>query len=486
MFLKILQNNILKISPRLLSIRARLTTLFVLIFGSTSIIFSIFVYYFLNQSLLKDFDVALYNYAVDVSQSIEIGQNNSLSFPPLKIDENKIFPFQSGNTLFIIRHVSGEILSYGSNSKKFNPEYKKYFEQILAGADSAYATVNDLNLADTEDSSYRIISFPIDNEKNPTLFLQIAAPLSTFETQLDQLKIILQFGLPAIIFVAILSGLYFSSHALRPVQDMIENTKNINASKLSERIHLPASDDEIHELARTINLMLERIENAFLSQEKFIANASHQLLTPITILKGEVELELKNEKDLNRQKFYTSQLQEIDALTGIVRSMLLLAKFDSGKNILNLVNSNPSEIIIDILPQLQKIAERKNIKIKLDIVENSDCTFFQLDTELVSQMFFNIIENAIKYSPPDQIVLIRAIWNTHSTKIEIEDFGQGISEESKYDIFNHFSRADTSSKVKGYGLGLAIAKKIAELHHIVIQLETKKTAGALFSIQFDV
>lgn len=483
MFLNRIKNNLVQYLPSVFGIRARLTFMFVVIFGTTTFVFSIFLYYFLNQSLLRDFDDALYNYAVDISQTIEIGKNNSLSFPPLKVDEGKIFPFQSGNTLFIIRHISGEILSYGSNSKKFNPAYKEHFAKILSGADSSYETTTDLNIDDWEASSYRLMTFPLDSETNPTLFLQIAAPMVTFESQLRRMKKILLFGLPAILLVAVFSGLYLSARALRPVQDMINKTNEINAAKLDERVSLPRSKDEIKKLAETINLMLERIQKSFESQEKFIANASHQLLTPLTILKGEVELEKKNEKESRRNKFYTSLLQEVDSLTGIIKSMLLLAQIDSGKNILNLAFSHPADIILDLLPRMQKIAELKNIKIKLDIIENSDRKPCLIDADLMSHLFFNLIENAIKYSYADNAVFIRVFWNALSTKIEIEDFGPGIPENARTDIFNHFSRADTSSKIKGYGLGLSISQKIANLHGTSIRLENKNTAGAFFSIE---
>lgn len=480
MFLK---HQISNLTPIFFGIRARLTAMFVLIFGVTTVIFSIFLYYFLNQSLLKDFDDSLYNYSVDVAQTIEIGQNNSLTLPPLKVDEGKIYPFQSGNTLFIIRHISGEILSYGSNSKGFNPRYKDQFKQILAGADSAYHTTTNINTEDREAVSYRTITFPLDNDVNPTLFLQIAAPMITFESQLNQMKVILLFGLPAILLVAMISGLFLSSRALRPVQDMIDKTNNINASKLDERVALPQSKDEIKKLAETINLMLERIEIAFQSQEKFISNASHQLLTPITILKGEVELELKHETQPQKRSFYSSMLQEIDSLTGIITSMLLLAQIDSGKNILNIVDSHPAELIIDLLPRMQKLAEQKKIKITLDIIENSERAPCLIDVELMEQLFSNLIENAIKYSFENSTILIRVFWNATTTKIEVEDFGRGVPEAARKDIFSHFSRADTSSKIKGYGLGLSIAQKIAHLHQTSIVLEEKQSEGALFSIE---
>lgn len=468
-----------------LSLRVRLTALFVVIYGSTTILFSLFAYYKLNESLLQDFDNALYNYSIDISQTIEYSPSYGLNLPQLVMEEGKIFPFPSGTALILVRHISGEILSRSGDFGLFLPPFEKEVRKILKGADSAYTTIADTDIIpDAEANTYRVITFPLDSETNPTLFLQIAAPRVTLETQTRQLKNILLFGLPAVLAVAILAGLFFASRALRPVQEMITFTHRLSADDLHERIPLPNSRDEIRKLAETLNEMLERIEKAFTSQERFVADASHQLLTPLTILKGEIETNARATTDEPQQKVYKSLLQEVDNLSRIVKDMLLLARIDAGENALQFTEVYLDETLIDVISRLQRLAKTKNIQISFDLLNQEQRTPILGDADLLANLVTNLIENSIKYSPEGQPILVKLDWQKSASKLTIEDFGQGIPEKLKPEVFNRFSRADTSSKTKGFGLGLAIAQKIAILHKSEIQFVEKSTPGTMVELKF--
>lgn len=485
MFLKSLTNK--------LEFRTRITLMFVLIFGSTTIFFSVFTNYLTTQSLRKDFDDALYNYCIDFSETIEIENDNTLRLPPLKVNESKVFPFLTGETLFAIRYITGEVLAVSSENPGFNPPYNENIHHILLGNDSSYETLTRkaaiqsaiIHKDDTEAyKAYRLITFPLDDDKHPKLFLQIAAPMDNLEYQLTEQRKMLYIGVPIVLLVAILSGLYISSRALTPVKEMIEKTDRINASDLNQRVNIPAHDDVIRKLALTINRMLERIQTAFATQEKFVADASHQLLTPLTILRGEVELKAKHDENKENQSFYKSQLQEIDSLTKIVRSMLLLAQIDSGKNILQLSEVYIADTLLEILPKVQKIADAKKIPIHFNITEHANRNPIQGDEGLLEQMFFNLIENAVKYSPNNSPVNVSVEWMPDRTRVLIEDLGPGVPANIRESVFNRFSRADTSSRIQGHGLGLPIAQKIAELHNTSVQLLDKTTQGSLFVVDF--
>ncbi|MBC7741907.1 MAG: HAMP domain-containing protein [Bdellovibrionaceae bacterium] len=469
-----------------LSLRTRLTVLFVLIFGTTTILFSGFLYYSLNDSLQQDFDNALYNYAVDVSRNIDIGPKNDLLFPPLKVDEGKIFPFPYGTALIQVRHITGKVLIRSGDFGNFKFPYQADTERIKKGEDSSYRTLDNIDdLPQAEAYSYRLITFPLDSVNAPSLFLQIAVPMSTFETQLDRLKLIISFGLPAVLLIAIISGLYFSSRALRPVQEIIEKANRIDASNLAERVPIPIANDQIRKLAETQNQMLDRIQKSFQSQERFVADASHQLLTPLTILRGEIEIQQKTlQKDPH---FFDSALQEVDNLAKIVKDMLLLAQIDAGSDLPNFTELEVDEILIDVISRCQKIAVKKEIQIKFEILEKAERPRVHGDADLLSNLFFNIIENAIKYSPQKAEVDVQLIWEATETIIEITDQGPGIAFDQIETIFERFSRVNPSGKTKGFGLGLAIAKKIATLHNseiTIIQNETfKRSHGARFQIK---
>lgn len=469
-----------------LSLRTRLTWLFAVIFGLTTIAFSGAMYYSLNQSLLQDFDDALYNYAVDVSRTIEIGTKNSLLFPPLKVDEGKIFPFPSGTALIQVRLSSGEILTQSGDFGSLMLPYKKDIDKIKKGSDSAYRTITiaDSKLPNAEADSYRVITYPLDSITSPNLFLQIAVPMTTFETQLDRMQNIITFGLPAVLLIAILLGLYFSSRALRPVQEIIQKVKKIDADHLTERVPVPKTNDEIKQLAETQNQMLDRIEKSFLSQERFIADASHQLLTPLTILRGEIEIQLKtNQVDPN---FLTSALQEVESLSKIVKDMLLLARIDAGSETLNFSNLEVDEILIDVIARLQKVAQKKKIDIKFDLYEYSERSQISGDPDLIANLFYNIIENALKYSPPNDVVSVELIWDKNETIISIKDNGPGIPVEQSETIFERFSRLHPNGQTQGFGLGLAIAKKIANAHGFILALKNIDASAGNTGAQFEI
>lgn len=468
-----------------LSLRLRLTALFVVIYGSTTILFSLLTYYKLDESLLQDFDNALYNYSIDISQTIAYGPSIDLSLPPLIMEEGKIFPFPSGTALILVRHISGEILSRSGNFGDFVPPFETELKKILKGADSAYTTITETDvIPDAEANSYRVITFPLDSETNPTLFLQITAPRVTLETQTRQLKNILTFGLPAVLIIAIFAGLFFTSRALNPVQEMILFTNRLRAEDLHERIPLPTSQDEIRKLAETLNEMLERIEKAFTSQERFVADASHQLLTPLTILKGEIETNAKASNDEHQQKIYKSLLQEVDNLSRIVKDMLLLARIDAGENALQFAEVYLDETLIDVISRLQRLAKNKNIQITLDLLNQEQRAPILGDADLLANLVTNLIENSIKYSPENQTVVVKLDWEKSFNRLTIEDFGPGIPENLKTQIFSRFSRADTSSRTQGFGLGLAIAQKISQLHKSEIQFIEKQTQGTLTELKF--
>ncbi|MEQ1721906.1 MAG: sensor histidine kinase, partial [Pseudobdellovibrio sp.] len=191
-----------------LSIRIRLTALFVIIFGVSTIFFAGAIYYSLNDSLLQDFDNALYNYSIDVSRNIEFGINDDVLF---QVDKDKIFPFSSGNALILIRHSSGTVLSQEGNFGDLKFPYREEIRQVNEGADSSYTTLEDIkDLPEAEADSYRLITFPLTDIGPSSFYLQIAVPMTTFEVQLDRLTRIITYGFPALLLIAILLGLYLS------------------------------------------------------------------------------------------------------------------------------------------------------------------------------------------------------------------------------------------------------------------------------------
>ncbi|KHD88416.1 MAG: histidine kinase [Bdellovibrio sp. ArHS] len=468
------------------SIRLRLSLIFVLIFGATTIFFNMFLFKMMIDTLQQDFDDALFNYSVDVSEGIEIGVKGDLSFPPLRLDHGKILPFPLGTALIQVRHSSGAVLARVGNFGEFNPPYKKDFDRIWKGEEATYRTIEHIrNIPSAEADSYRLISFPLDNAAKPQLLLQIAVPMTLMETQISQRLTLLQVGIPFVLLIATLGGMFLSARALNPVNNMINTAKEIKASELSQRVPIPNANDEIKKLALTLNEMLDRIQQAFLSQERFVADASHQLLTPLTIMRGELELLQKAEKR-DVDQFIKSALQEVDNLSGIVQEMLLLARVDAGIGALNFQDLALDEVIFEVLPRCEKLANSKNIKLKLNINNETkdDRKMVRGDNDLLQNLIVNIIENAIKYSPNNEVVTMTLVWRDEFTQFIVEDHGPGVPEDQLPFIFERFSRgSNMETRVKGFGLGLAIAQKIAILHNAKLNAQNHPGLGARFTFE---
>lgn len=477
--------RIKKLFPNI-SIRLRLSLLFVIIFGAVTVIFNMVLFNVMINTLQQDFDDALFNYAVDISESVEIGVKGDLNFPPLHLDHGKILPFPLGTALIQVRHSSGAVLARVGNFGEFTPPYKKDFEKIWAGQEATYRTIENIhNIPSAEANSYRLISFPLDNAAKPQLLLQIAVPMTLLETQIHRRLTLLQVGIPFVLLVATFGGVFLSARALKPVNTMINTAKEIKASDLSQRVPIPEANDEIRKLALTLNDMLRRIQQAFQSQERFIADASHQLLTPLTIMKGELELLAKTEKK-DVDAFIKSALQEVDNLSNIVQEMLLLARVDAGIGALNLQELSLDELVLETLARCEKLAESKNIKLKFNINNETsdDRKMIRGDNDLLQNLIINVIENAIKYSPNNEVVTLTLNWKNEVSELIVEDNGPGIANEQLPFIFDRFSRGSSAeTKVKGFGLGLAIAQKIAHLHNAKLDAQNHPECGAKFTFR---
>ncbi|MFP5520363.1 MAG: sensor histidine kinase [Bdellovibrionia bacterium] len=451
-----------------------------------SILLNVIVYNQMISALEQDFDNALFNYAIDVSKSVEIDRRGDVDFPPLRVDDGKILPFPLGNALIQIRHRSGRVLTRVGAFGSFNPPYKESMAFFAKKIPSHYTTIDrsvTQNIPDAPNIDYRLITLPLDNEIKPRYLLQIAVPMTLLEKQISSRLRLVQFGIPTVLIIAAIGGLFLSGRALAPLAHMIRNVDQMNAQNLSERLEMPLANDEIKKLTTTLNNLFSRIENAFRSQEQFVADASHQLLTPISIARGEIEKALKNVPQDQKQSL-SSALQEIDHLSSIIQKMLLLAKVDAGISALNLETISFDDVIEKSISRCEKLAQQKEINIKFDmqLKENDNMPTVNGDQDLLNHMLSNLIENAIKYSPEKTQVIITLDATKKSPQIIVEDQGPGLNDNELESLFSRFKRGSKAETLsKGHGLGLAIAKRIAEIHNGTLSAENKtQSHGAKF------
>lgn len=451
---------------RRISLRTRLTLLFVFIFGLTLIIFGGLTFRYLATTLEKEFDDALYNYAVDVADSVILDPTGDLLVSSATVDKEKVYPFSLGTALIQIRHVRGTVLSQVGNFGKLDLPWKEDFARISHGEDANYRTITKLQgLPNAEAKSYRIINVPLDNSPSPQLILQIAVPRTFLELQIQNRKFLLYIGIPMTLLISSLFGFLLLSRALAPIKEIIQKTRDIGAHELSQRLPIPDSRDEVQDLAITLNDMLARIDQAFQSQDRFIADSSHQLLTPLTIMKGELGSALRLPETITPETI-ASSLQEVNHLIALVQNLLILARVDAGRTSFTFQEIYFEEVILEAIAKAEKVARQKDIRIKFDIqgFEQQHPRVLG-DPDLLTTMVFNLIENAVKYSPAESVVSVMLKWSANQQKLSVIDSGPGIPNDQIETIFERFSRArNVDKKATGYGLGLAIAQQIAYSH----------------------
>ena len=291
-------------------------------------------------------------------------------------------------------------------------------------------------------------------------------------------------SVPLLLAVLALFGYFFIRGAFLPVRRMVATVQSIRADDLSRRVEDVESPDEIGELAATFNAMLGRIERAFDEVRQFSSDAAHELKTPLTALRGEMEVALRKEREpAEYRAVLASGLEEAAKLERIVDDLLLLARTDaSGRTLLN----EPvalDEVVLEAHEETRKLAERMGISL---VLNKLDEVGIRGNALLLRRLLVNLIDNGIKYNRPggNVSVTLGLEGKGNEARLVVEDTGIGIPAEALPHLFDRFYRVDKarSRDVGGTGLGLAIVKRVAEAHGGTVTAESKPGKGSKFTV----
>ena len=331
----------------------------------------------------------------------------------------------------------------------------------------------------------RIITMPvIAGGRFTGNLVQVGASLESVEESLEKLAFTLMLALPGVMLLASVGGWFLANQALKPVDRITRTARQIGAENLTQRIAVPETDDEIGRLAETFNEMLGRLGEAFGQIRAFTADASHELKTPLAILKGEIELALRRPRSTEEyQETLVSALEEIDRLTKITSDLLLLAKSDAGTLPIEYGDVNLSALVEDAAMLVQPLAEEKQLI--FEVLPGIKDLHIEGDVFRLKQLVLNLIENAIHYTPEGGRIVVRATRaNAFYAALQVSDTGIGIAEEDREKIFERFYRTDKARNRRegGTGLGLSIVKWVAESHGGKIELDSSPQRGSTFTV----
>ncbi len=311
-----------------------------------------------------------------------------------------------------------------------------------------------------------------------------AVPIYEEEETLEQARRAAIIAIPLVLTLASLGGWMLARRSLKPMVTMRERAANIRATNLSERVPIANPGDEVGQLAGVINDLLGRLEHAFAQQRQFMADASHELRSPVAVVQHESSLALSR-PDREQAEYRDSLAIVRDAgrrMRLIVDDLFLLASADAGEIPLRREPLYLEEIVAECVRAVRAQAECRQVELRLEAYGEAS---FTGDEGLLHRLVMNLLDNAIKYSPKGSTVVLRLIAWRNAHVFEVADTGIGIPESLQPYIFERFVRADAARShddtgTSGAGLGLSIARWIAEAHGGSLKLERSSPEGSLF------
>lgn len=469
-------------SPKIFrGIRFRLTIVYSTLFGLFICAFAYIITRQHFQAGRDDFDSGLINYAIDLSNHLIYKDQSTLTFNLPANEINKVFPFVLKETSYFVRSLDGQILSKSPSVFPFNEI--PYDPHLSIQKDYTHR----IHSFESEGKTYRAINLKITTKSNKSVILQVATIYEgVLEREQNQL-LVTSLMVPVLIIVSSFFSYLIAGNALLPIKVLTDTASSIAAKNLSERVPVVNTGDEVEELGSTLNNLLERLEVSFRAQENFVANASHQLNTPLAIIKGELDvLQSKNRTPEEISKFHMSLREELERLIDLVKNMLLVSRVKSGLEQFVFYPIRLDDLLLTTSTRLQTKAREKKITIRydIDLELNEDDLVIQGEKQLLDSLFENILDNAIKYSPDESTVLVAIKKPVSDLEVWIQDEGPGISGEiDQTNLGTRFQRGGANF-IPGTGIGLAIAKKIASFHKAEIIYQNAAPKGSLFIVRF--
>lgn len=473
------------------SIRFKITILYMAILALTLTSFSTILYHNVSRGLYGNMDTLLKSRAGGISKAIDtyweasrLESQEDTTMPDVLFRKRRNVNFarvaqrwvkeESSDPALvdIIVHVfdtDGAVISSSKNTQGLAGISPEKFISVLQG-NFRFDTVGVL----------RIFTTPVFENEKVAYIVQVASPLSSIQAALNNLRIALFILFPITVLATGIMGAILAKVTLHPVDNMIRTIHQITAENMKLKILVPATKDEIQKLAETFNLMLGRLDEAFTSQRQLFEDLSHELKTPLTILKGEFEVILKKVRTQQEyESILRSSLEEVNRIIKLAEGLLLLARIDSKEVLPSKQEFSLTSLVRRVVNNMKALSELQQVPIS---VKYNGEIYLKGDEDQLKTVFLNILDNAIKYTKPKGEIDVTISADKSFARVKIRDTGMGIPKENVEHIFDRFYRADKSRNSYGFGLGLSIAKSIIIAHDGTIKVESEPGQGAAFII----
>lgn len=460
------------------SIRARLTLWYTGLLTVTLLLLGGVTYGLMVRSLDRDVDNALRNIAQVLS--VQVRKEAAAMFPT-NIDDvfRRFFGFSPHDRYVQMLDPRGQhdprLPPRSTQKLPFSPQAQANVRRGLPTFETIDGVV---------DYPVRLLTMPVHDNANRLInVVQVGLSLkNSYETRRHFVRI-LALVFPIALLLAAGGGWLLAHRVLAPVDQMTTAAQRIGAERLAERLEETGTGDELDRLATTLNAMLSRLDDAFRQIRQFSADASHELQTPLTILKGELEVALRSPRSPEAyQHILESALEEIDRIAVLVDGLMLLARADAGVLRMDHQPVELHQLIHEVYGHTKVLADTQSVTLSLGTLEP---VVIQGDYERLRRLLLNLIDNGIKYTPAGGQVTLALRRCDKWVFLDVTDTGIGLFPAEQDRIFQRFYRTDSARNqgASGSGLGLCIAYSIATAHGGTIDLESTPGQGSTFTVR---
>lgn len=461
------------------SVRARLTLWYVSALALILIIFGVAVYVMLSRALHRRVDQALSS-TIEISiRSLTHDAQEGQS--PESAAQSTAAELSHPQQAMMIFDTDGKLLAehpYEDNLHILLPD----LNAIPADEVYLYTVTGEGDANDRHRLAVRRVQIPPAD--TPYIILA-SQPLEAVEEELESLREILYLATPVLLLLAGLGGWFLARQGLAPVAEMARSARQIGSGSLDKQLPVANPRDELGQLATTFNELLSRLNSAFAEQRRFMADASHELRTPLSIMSAAAGVTLKKThrgEDEYREAI-EMMAEQTKRLSRIVNDLFILARADAGRYPLQKKALYLNDLLDEMARTGGMLASARNVKL---VVSDLEEAAFHGDEDLLRQMVLNLVDNAVKFTPPGGVVQLDLTRKENQYLLSVSDTGPGITPDAREHVFERFYRADKArshANDGGGGLGLPIAKWIANAHDGELELAASGDDGTTFLVR---
>ncbi len=464
------------------SMKAKIVVFYMVVLFVTLSVLGVFLYFSLSKIVHQSIDSSLASRAKALATLVHSDNNGS----EFNFSDEVIWEYNSPKSkhFFQVRHGDGTTLekstSLGNQDLPFMEKEEGTNFRTIRLNGNPIRVINYFVPGETDYGN--IGKRALTKDKASVLIIQCAEDVDERLDYLERYSLVLSLSIISILIISASGGFLIARKALKPVKEISKAIDRISESNLSERISVEKIPAELKDLAVSFNQTFNSLEQAFIRQKQFTADASHELRTPLSVILSQCEITLRRIRGIaDYQKALKAIAQAAALMSEIVRKLLTINRLEADKASLKTESIWLDEIIREAVKLLTPLAEEKRVMVNMIL---PDSVSLQGDRSALLELLTNLVENAIKYNVPQGQITISLKKERPWLVCEIKDSGIGIPEEDLERVFDRFYRVDKSrsKEIGGCGLGLSICKEIVKLHGGKIEIKSQLGSGTNVSV----